>query len=57
MSLSTVSQGAYRDDAGNPFVLSSVLEAEQRVVAQLAAGTLDKEYSGIEGEPSNPPFQ
>ncbi|CAI4230266.1 unnamed protein product [Auanema sp. JU1783] len=37
--------GAYRDDQGKPFVLPSVREAEQRIVAE----KLDKEYAGIAG--------
>ncbi|KAF5099136.1 hypothetical protein D0Z03_001084 [Geotrichum reessii] len=39
--------GAYRDDAGKPFVLPSVLEAEKRV----AQKNLNKEYAGITGVP------
>ncbi|EEB15916.1 aspartate aminotransferase, putative [Pediculus humanus corporis] len=39
--------GAYRDDNGKPFVLPSVLEAENR----LKAKQLDKEYSPISGVP------
>lgn len=39
--------GAYRDDAGKPFVLPSVLEAEKRVLAK----DLNKEYAGITGVP------
>ncbi|KAK5136009.1 hypothetical protein LTR08_004263 [Meristemomyces frigidus] len=39
--------GAYRDDKGKPYVLPSVVEAEQRVVQQY----LDKEYAGITGVP------
>jgi len=39
--------GAYRDDAGKPFVLPSVLEAERRVVD----AKKDKEYAGIIGLP------
>ncbi|KAI9891974.1 MAG: aspartate transaminase aat1 [Vezdaea aestivalis] len=37
--------GAYRDDAGKPYVLPSVRAAEQKVVAS----SLDKEYAGITG--------
>lgn len=37
--------GAYRDDQGKPFVLPSVREAENQVIAQ----KLDKEYAGIAG--------
>ncbi|KAI5293844.1 aspartate transaminase aat1, partial [Ascosphaera acerosa] len=40
--------GAYRDDAGKPYVLPSVREAERRVVE----GKLDKEYAGITGVPA-----
>jgi len=39
--------GAYRDDKGKPYVLPSVKEAEQKVVA----ANLDKEYAGITGVP------
>lgn len=39
--------GAYRDDKGKPYVLPSVLEAEQKVMA----AKLDKEYAGITGVP------
>jgi len=38
--------GAYRDDAGQPFVLPSVLAAEQKIMAQ----QLNKEYAPIGGE-------
>ncbi|XP_012288092.1 aspartate aminotransferase, mitochondrial isoform X1 [Orussus abietinus] len=37
--------GAYRDDSGKPFVLPSVIKAEQRIGAK----GLDKEYSPISG--------
>ncbi|KAK9449990.1 aspartate transaminase [Limtongia smithiae] len=40
--------GAYRDDAGKPYVLPSVKEAELRLVQQF----LDKEYAGITGVPA-----
>ncbi|KAK9385457.1 pyridoxal phosphate-dependent transferase [Lipomyces mesembrius] len=40
--------GAYRDDAGQPYVLPSVQEAELRLLTQL----LDKEYAGITGVPT-----
>ncbi|KAJ8097481.1 pyridoxal phosphate-dependent transferase [Lipomyces tetrasporus] len=40
--------GAYRDDAGKPFVLPSVKEAELRLLNQI----LDKEYAGITGVPA-----
>ncbi|KAI7608325.1 Aspartate aminotransferase, partial [Hortaea werneckii] len=39
--------GAYRDDAGKPYVLPSVQQAEQTVVQK----NLDKEYAGITGVP------
>ncbi|KAI0466052.1 pyridoxal phosphate-dependent transferase [Xylaria cf. heliscus] len=39
--------GAYRDDKGKPYVLPSVREAEQRVIA----AKLNKEYAGITGVP------
>ncbi|KIH47401.1 aminotransferase, class I/II [Ancylostoma duodenale] len=39
--------GAYRDDQGKPFVLPSVREAEQRLMAE----KLNKEYAGIAGLP------
>ncbi|KAF9586491.1 aspartate transaminase aat1 [Lunasporangiospora selenospora] len=39
--------GAYRDDAGKPFVLSCVRKAESKIMADL----LDKEYAGITGVP------
>lgn len=39
--------GAYRDDAGKPFVLSCIRKAEQNLTEQL----LDKEYSTIAGIP------
>lgn len=39
--------GAYRDDAGKPFVLPSVRAAEDKVVA----ARLNKEYAGITGVP------
>ena len=38
-----VGVGAYRDDAGKPYVLPCVREAEKRLVDQ----KLDMEYSGI----------
>uniref|UniRef100_A0A8R1DJ33 Aspartate aminotransferase n=1 Tax=Caenorhabditis japonica TaxID=281687 RepID=A0A8R1DJ33_CAEJA len=44
--------GAYRDDQGKPFVLRSVREAEQ----QLVAAQLDKEYSTITGVPEFSPL-
>mmetsp|Transcript_17389 Transcript_17389/g.69875 ORF Transcript_17389/g.69875 Transcript_17389/m.69875 type:complete len:440 (-) Transcript_17389:1056-2375(-) len=37
--------GAYRDDAGKPYVLPSIREAEKRVVAEIA----DHEYAPIAG--------
>ncbi|ERS97627.1 hypothetical protein HMPREF1624_05798 [Sporothrix schenckii ATCC 58251] len=39
--------GAYRDDAGKPYVLPSVRTAEDKVIAQ----RLNKEYAGITGLP------
>ncbi|KAI3422462.1 Aspartate aminotransferase, mitochondrial [Globodera pallida] len=39
--------GAYRDDQGKPFVLPSVRQAEQQIIA----AQLDKEYAGITGLP------
>jgi len=39
--------GAYRDDAGKPYVLPSVRNAEQKIVTQ----NMDKEYAGITGVP------
>jgi len=39
--------GAYRDDAGQPFVLPSVHKAEQNIMAK----NLNKEYAAIGGEP------
>ncbi|KOS22768.1 Aspartate aminotransferase [Escovopsis weberi] len=44
--------GAYRDDAGKPFVLPSVREAERKVVDS----KLNKEYAGITGVPEFPPL-
>ncbi|KAL7578436.1 hypothetical protein ACA910_012828 [Epithemia clementina (nom. ined.)] len=41
-----VGVGAYRDDAGKPFVLPCVREAEKRLLDQ----NLDMEYSGIAGD-------
>ncbi|QGI84439.1 hypothetical protein CEK25_011168 [Fusarium fujikuroi] len=43
--------GAYRDDAGKPYVLPSVREAELKVVD----AKLNKEYAGITGVPEFPP--
>ncbi|KAI7898716.1 aspartate aminotransferase [Cokeromyces recurvatus] len=40
--------GAYRDDDGKPFVLSSVKKAEKVMMEN----NLDKEYAGITGSPS-----
>ncbi|KAL8590269.1 Aspartate aminotransferase, mitochondrial [Nucella lapillus] len=39
--------GAYRDDSGKPYVLPSVLKAEQQILDD----RLDKEYAGITGVP------
>ena len=47
-----LAQGAYRTDAGTPFVLASVMEAERRVAADLRSGLSDKEYLPIEGHAS-----
>ncbi|KAF7554192.1 hypothetical protein G7046_g6882 [Stylonectria norvegica] len=43
--------GAYRDDAGKPYVLPSVREAEKKVVDT----AMNKEYAGITGVPDFPP--
>jgi len=43
-----VGVGAYRDDAGKPYVLPCVREAEKRLLEQ----NLDMEYSGIAGDPT-----
>lgn len=37
--------GAYRDDAGKPYILGTVLKAEQKILDK----KLDKEYSAIGG--------
>lgn len=42
--------GAYRDDAGKPYVLPSVREAERRVIDE----KMNKEYAGITGVPEFP---
>jgi len=42
-----VGVGAYRDEAGKPYVLPCVREAEKRMLEQ----NLDMEYSGIAGDP------
>ncbi|KAK4228043.1 pyridoxal phosphate-dependent transferase [Podospora fimiseda] len=39
--------GAYRDDTGKPYVLPSVRQAEEKVIAS----RLNKEYAGITGVP------
>lgn len=39
--------GAYRDDNGKPFILPSVIEAEDRIRAK----RLDHEYAPIAGNP------
>eukprot|EP00762_Andalucia_godoyi_P002034 ANDGO_02621.mRNA.1 Aspartate aminotransferase len=44
--------GAYRTAEGKPWVLRAVLEAEKRIVADTAAGKLDKEYIPIDGLPA-----
>lgn len=41
--------GAYRDGNAKPYILPSVLEAERRLLAQLAAGQRNKEYEPTEG--------
>lgn len=46
-----LAQGAYRDADGKPFVLSSVVKAERRVLQKLAEGSTNKEYLGSEGNP------
>src|SRR5947209_17094602 len=43
-----VGVGAYRDDAGKPYVLPSVRAAEKKILEK----TLDKEYAGITGVPA-----
>lgn len=40
--------GAYRDDAGKPYLLKCVLEAEKRIIAL----NMDHEYAGIDGIPT-----
>ncbi|KAI9898196.1 hypothetical protein N3K66_006556 [Trichothecium roseum] len=42
--------GAYRDDAGKPYVLPSVREAEKTIVEK----KMNKEYAGITGVPEFP---
>ncbi|RLN55121.1 hypothetical protein BBJ29_003475 [Phytophthora kernoviae] len=42
----TLGVGAYRDDEGKPYVLPSVQEAEQRIIAS----GKNKEYAGIAGQ-------
>ncbi|KAL6834424.1 pyridoxal phosphate-dependent transferase [Trichoderma camerunense] len=44
--------GAYRDDAGKPYVLPSVREAEKKIIDE----KLNKEYAGITGVPEFPPL-
>lgn len=39
--------GAYRDDAGKPFVLESVRQAEKKILEK----TMNMEYAGIDGVP------
>merc|ERR1712010_171877 len=46
-----LAQGAYRDDNGNPLVLDAVAQAEVRVAEMTRAGSLNKEYLGVEGNP------
>lgn len=43
--------GAYRDDNLKPYVMPVVLEAERRILAQLEAGQVNKEYQPIGGDP------
>ena len=43
--------GAYRDDAGKPFVFDCVKEAEEILARQTKEGKLDKEYLPIDGTP------
>lgn len=40
--------GAYRTDAGKPYILDCVKQAEERILAS----AMDHEYSGIDGNPS-----
>jgi len=43
--------GAYRDNNLKPYVMPAVLEAERRILAQLEAGEINKEYLPIGGDP------
>lgn len=43
--------GAYRDDAGKPWVLPSVLSAEKKIVESVESGKLNHEYLPITGLP------
>jgi len=43
--------GAYRDNNLKPYVMPVVREAERRILAQLEAGKINKEYLSIGGDP------
>jgi len=43
--------GAYRDNNLKPYVMPVVREAERRILAQLEAGEINKEYLPIGGDP------
>jgi len=43
--------GAYRDNNLKPYVMPAVREAERRILAQLEAGQINKEYLSIGGDP------
>jgi len=43
--------GAYRDNNLKPYVMPVVREAERRILAQLEAGEINKEYLSIGGDP------
>jgi len=43
--------GAYRDNNLKPYVMPVVQEAEKRILAQLEAGEINKEYLPIGGDP------
>ena len=45
---SLLGMGAYRDDAGKPYILGCVKTAEERILAN----NMNHEYSGIDGIPS-----
>jgi len=42
--------GAYRDNNLKPYVMPAVLEAERRILSQLQAGEINKEYLPIGGD-------